>query len=795
MGTVTSNVTDRPALSPEDVAAFVRQQYGLDGVLAPLPSERDQNARLETGEGDTYVVKVANQGDSAAVLDFQNAAMARLSRLWAGGAVPRVIRTATGDALPTIRVDDGREFCVRVLTFLHGQPLSDVPDRSGETLERLGRALGELDRCLADFRHPAMRRDLRWDLRRAEWIGSETRCVADVARRGIIERVLLQYRARVVPLLPDLPLSVIHNDANDENVLLVAAPGGGWKVSGLLDFGDMLWSHTVNELAVGCAYAILGAGEPVGLAASVVAGYHRARPLTDLEVRVLFPLIGMRLCLSVTMSAVAALEDPLNAHAQLSDRLAWEMLEGLEPVDWREAEGRFRDACGLGPRHSPRAGRRNWTDEGLLAERRTRTGPSLSLSYATPLQIVRGRGQFLFGPRGRAYLDCVNNVCHVGHCHPRVVEALSRQAATLNTNTRYLHPSLVEYAARLTRTFPDPLRVCFFVNSGSEANELAVRLARAHTGRHDVVVVDGAYHGNTTTLVALSPYKCEGPGGHGLPDWVQKVSRPDPYRGPHRGGGEAVGKAYAEDVRDACARLIAARRPPALFLCESILACGGQIVLPAGYLEEAFRHVRAAGALCVVDEVQVGLGRVGSHMWAFQTQGVIPDIVTLGKPIGNGHPIGAVITTPEIAASFANGMEFFSTFGGNPVSCAVGMAVMDVMETEGLQARAARVGAYLANGFRALAEHHAWIGDVRALGLFMGVELVRDRRTRAPAPEETQLVIESAKADGVLLSAEGPYHNVLKVKPPLQFLEADADLLLGAVDRALPATSSRSDPR
>jgi len=286
-------------------------------------------------------------------------------------------------------------------------------------------------------------------------------------------------------------------------------------------------------------------------------------------------------------------------------------------------------------------------------------------------------------------------------------------------------------------------------------------------------------------LVDLSPYKCEGPGGRGLPDWVHKVVKPDTYRGPYRGKGKDIGRAYAEHVREACERLIEENRPPALFLCEPLLGCGGQIIPPKGYLRESFHHIRSAGGLCVVDEIQVGMGRVGSHMWAFETQDVIPDIVTIGKPIGNGHPLGAVVMTPEIARSFDNGMEFFSSFGGNPVSIAVGMAVLDVIEEEQLLERATRVGRYLTEGFNALSEHHPEIGDVRGLGLFIGVELVRDRETLIPATEETAQLIELVRADGILLSAEGPYHNVLKIKPPMQFLETDADLLLGAVDRAL----------
>ena len=370
-----------------------------------------------------------------------------------------------------------------------------------------------------------------------------------------------------------------------------------------------------------------------------------------------------------------------------------------------------------------------------------------------------------------------------------MVAALARQAAVLNTNTRYLHPHLVEYARRLTATMPDPLEVCFFVNSGSEANELALRLARTHTARRDVVVVEHAYHGNTSSLVELSPYKAEGPGGSGLAEWAHAVPFPDPYRGAFRGAGS--GPAYVECVRETCARLVAEGRPPAAFFAESLPGVGGQIVPPAGWLAGAFDAVRAAGGVAVADEVQVGFGRVGTHWWAFEAQGALPDVVTLGKPIGNGHPLGAVVTTRAIAESFANGMEFFNTFGGNPVSCAVGLAVLDVIRDEGLCERAERVGARLRDGFVELAREREraasspFIGDVRGLGLFCGVELVRDLETREPAGREAAAVVEAALAAGVLLSVDGPHANVLKIKPPLAFGPAEAELLLGVVGRAL----------
>jgi 4-aminobutyrate aminotransferase-like enzyme len=428
---------------------------------------------------------------------------------------------------------------------------------------------------------------------------------------------------------------------------------------------------------------------------------------------------------------------------------------------------------------------------GLLDARGKLIGPSLSISYEKPLHIVRGVLQYLVDASGRRFLDAVNNVAHVGHAHPDVVRAGQRQMSALNTNTRYLHEAILEYAERLQATLPSSLSVCYFVNSGSEANELAIRMARAFTGERDLIVVDSGYHGNTSTLVEVSPYKFDGPGGSGAPPWVHAVPMPDTYRGPFRENDDNAGLKYAQAVREAVGRIRQAGRRPAGFLCEPILSCGGQVPLPAGYLAEAYRHVRAAGGLCIADEVQVGLGRVGSHWWGFERQRVTPDIVTMGKPLGNGHPLGAVVCTADVAARFTNGMEYFNTFGGNPVSCVIGREVLDVIGREGLRENAASTGAYLMSGLRDLGARHAVIGDVRGAGLFVGVELVADRDERTPAGRAASYIANRMRENGVLLSTDGPDNNVLKIKPPLCFARGDADFLVETMERILGETGIR----
>jgi 4-aminobutyrate aminotransferase-like enzyme/Ser/Thr protein kinase RdoA (MazF antagonist) len=421
----------------------------------------------------------------------------------------------------------------------------------------------------------------------------------------------------------------------------------------------------------------------------------------------------------------------------------------------------------------------------MLAVRRRLLGQNLSVSYRKPLKIVRGWMQYLYDETGRAFLDVYNNVPLVGHSHPRVVRAAQAQLALLNTNTRYLHDNVIRYAERLTRLLPEPLRVCYFLNSGSEANELALRLARTHTGREDVIVLEHAYHGHTNTLIDISPYKFSGPGGHGRKRWVHVAPIADDYRGPYRRGEADAGTKYARHVGEILERVRESGRSVAAFIAETLPSVAGQIVFPPGYLAEAYRLVRAAGGVCIADEVQVGFGRLGTHFWGFEAQRVVPDIVVLGKPIGNAFPLAAMVTTPEIATSFANGMEFFSTFGGNPVACAAGLAVLDVVEDERLQERALRVGKYWMAGLKTLQERHPLIGDVRGSGLFLGVDLVRDRASRDPATAEADYVVNRLRERGILAGTDGPHHNVIKLRPPLIFSEADADLFVKTLDSIL----------
>lgn len=429
-----------------------------------------------------------------------------------------------------------------------------------------------------------------------------------------------------------------------------------------------------------------------------------------------------------------------------------------------------------------------WRDpHGDAAQRREQQfAGNLKTSYSRPLTLVRGWRHQLFDSFGRRYLDAYNNVPHVGHCHPRVAAAVAEQTAKLATNTRYLHDGMQRYAERLRELLPPALEVFFFTPSGSEANELALRLARQHTGQRDVCVMDHGYHGHTTATMQLSPYKFRQDGAPPQPDWVHVTSQPDVYRGAHRG--DDAGARYAADVAEQVARAAAGNGGLAGYLCESLPSVGGQLELPDGFLPAVYAAVRAAGGLCVADDVQTGLWRTGDHAFGFQRYGVTPDVLVLGKPLGNGFPIGAVVTTRAVAASFEHGPEFFSTFGGSTVAMAAGLAVLDVLRDEDLAANARATGERLLGGLRALQDDYEQIGDVRGCGLFQGVELVEDRESRAPATAAAGQIKDALRARQVLIGTDGPDDNVLKIRPPMTFDADAADCLLEELRRALAAT-------
>lgn len=419
----------------------------------------------------------------------------------------------------------------------------------------------------------------------------------------------------------------------------------------------------------------------------------------------------------------------------------------------------------------------------MTARRDKLLGPAYRLFYASPVHIVKGEGVWLYDADGRKYLDMYNNVAHVGHCHPHVVDAICSQVRTLNTHTRYLHDNVLDYAERLTARFPAELDTAMFCCTGSEANELALRMARSATGGTGIIVTSFAYHGNTKAIYEISTSDIP---ADEVPDYVVTVPDPDTYRGQYRS--DDAGDRYAAHISEAIELLGSRGIKPAAFVIDTIASSSGVVSPPPGYLSKAAAIIHAAGGLFVADEVQPGFGRTGRHFWGFEADDVIPDIVTMGKPMGNGHPISGVVTRRELTESFGSKAHYFNTFGGNPVSCAAGNAVLDVIDNEHLQQNALEVGEHIVRGLRKFADHYECIGDIRGSGLFLALELVMDRKQRTPATKLAADIVEDLRNRGVLTGSIGPDSNILKLRPPLVLSKDHADYFLTVLDESIRDT-------
>ena len=760
-----------PAFGEEAARRILRDGFGVTGGLTALAGERDQNFRVDTAGGQRFLFKISNPADTRPVLDMQTAALRHIERVDPGLPVMRVIRGTAGEPWAEVPGPDGRAYPVRLFTFLPGRTMA-AADLTIPAIRSVGRTTARLGRALRGFFHPAADYEILWDITRLPALRPLLGHVPGAARRAQVERVLDRFEARVAPALPGLRAQVIHADLSLNNVLL----GEDLRVSGIVDFGDMTHAPLVCDLAVAVADVLHGRDDAVGAAEAMIGGYVAVTPLDDEEAGLLADLVAARLATDITLTAWRLGVYPDNAaYAADSEAGAPAFLDSIEALGLDEVGERFRHACrGLPYRRSATA---------PLAGRRRLALPRSPLFYDHPVHLVRGEGAWLFDSAGRRYLDCYNNVPVVGHGHPRVVRAVAEQQRLLATHSRYLHEAIVELAERLQATLPPALDAVIVLNSGSEANDLAWRIARAATGHTGAVVTDFAYHGLTEATHALSPE--EWAAGE-RPAHVATVPAPDGYRGAYRRGTEGWAERYAACLDEAAAEL--AGRGIAAMFADPAFTADGILAPPPGYLREAARRVRGQGGLLIADEVQAGHGRSGSHLWSFQPSGIEPDMVVMGKPMGNGFPVAALVASADVLAAVPEETELFSTFGGNPVACAAALAVLAVIEDEGLTQHAAEVGGYVRDGLLALQRRHPVIGDVRGEGLLLGAELVGDAETRAPAAGLAGQVTEAMRDRGILLGTTGPAGNVLKIRPPLVFRRDQADLLLEALDEVLAAS-------
>jgi 4-aminobutyrate aminotransferase-like enzyme/Ser/Thr protein kinase RdoA (MazF antagonist) len=768
-----------PSFTAGEAQRVAERHFGLTGEIEPLYSERDQNFRLRTRSGD-WTLKIASVEEVPEVIDCQICTLRHIERVDPGLPVPRV-RPAL-DGSPSVTVGRGADSnIIYLLSYLPGiiaekAPLTETLLRNhGAMVARLGRAMRGF------FHSAAGGRELLWDVRVAERFLPHVAKFQDPARRDTACAFIENFAASTLPRLEGMRAQLIHGDVNPHNLLVDSAETD--RITGIIDFGDMIHAPLILDLGSAASDFLMDKENVVDVIETVAEGYHAVTPLELAEAEVLYDLIVMRLLQAALIAAWRISETPdkpnyLNANFDGK----FEVLDELQRVGREEMTRRIRRVCGLAAEmKSVDASRNSPSVQALLKRRHRLMGRDLPIFYDPPLHVVRGRDVWLFDADGRRYLDVYNNVAHVGHCHPRVVEAIVRQVRLLNTNTRYLGTQVIEYCERLAALFPGRRMVSALVNSGSEANDIAWRMARAYTGNSGGITMEFAYHGITEAIDAFSP---SGSLTGAQAPHIRTLPAPDDYRGPFKRGEADLAGRYAAGADAAIASLREAGMAPGAFIIDSTFLTNGVLEAPPGYLAAVFDKVRAAGGLCIADEVQAGFGRMGKAMWGHQHYDVVPDIVTLGKPVGNGHPLGVVMTTPEIMEAFLRQTSFFSTFGGNNVSSAAGLAVLDVIEEERLIDNATEVGAYLKQGLKALMPKHGLIGDVRGIGLVVGIELVLDRRDLSPAKAETKRVLDLMRDEGVLIGKEGLHGNILKLRPPIVFRREHADLTVAALDRA-----------
>ena len=958
----------RPDVTVTDAEEILLAHYSLSGTLSELGSQQDRNYRVDTARG-RYVLKICHAVYETRELEAQNAAIHHLKSKQDAPRVPNVISTNDGREIVVLTVR-GHGYQVRLLEYLEGHGLTDLSYVAPASVAALGALCARLAQSLADFNHPGLDRSLQWDLRRAGPVAVQLLSViTDSAARDRIAKTMVMAVRRIQPLAPSLRLQAVHHDVTGDNVVGHRDAHGHTIPDGVIDFGDIIRGWLVGDLAVTCASLLHQAnGDPFHVLPAVAA-YQAIYPLTDDELKALWPLVVARAVILVASSEQQISIDPDNAYVRgnLDDERAifdtamsvpFELMEaailkaagvdvaarepsgwfpllpdidaagiayvdlGVESphfsagnwlntdVDWRLLARAATDNGAAATRYgeyrlsraglrtakasatcalhidiclaagsaiaAPFSGRIGWKDQHLtlagdgmtlhldgldlsvedgaevgagdplgvvfgeasslgglrvqlcsvaglepplfatprqaaawsvlcpspssllipgadaprlektelFARRQAYLAKPQKNYYAAPPQIERGWKEFMFDVEGRAYLDMVNNVTILGHGHPKLAKAINAQWLRLNTNSRFHYAAIAEFSERLAALAPEGLDAVFLVNSGSEANDLALRLAKAHSGARHMLCLLEAYHGWSAASDAVSTSIADNPQALTTrPDWVHTVVSPNTYRGDFRGPDTAAD--YLGMATPVLEAIDAAGEGLAGFIAESVYGNAGGIPLPEGYLKELYAQVRARGGLCIADEVQVGYARLGHYFWGFEQQGVVPDIITIAKGMGNGHPLGAVITTRDIAASLETEGIFFSSTGGSPVSCVAGMTVLDIMAEEGLQENARMVGDHLKARLAALIDSHPMVGAVHGIGLYLGLEFVRDRTTLEPATEETAAICDRLLELGIIMQPTGDHQNVLKIKPPLCLSIESADFFADMLEKVL----------
>ena len=997
---------ERSKISIKEILKILELNFDVKGSIKELVGEVDYNFKVESKCGKNYLLKISGPNFESDYIDFQINLLEYLNKN-CEIEITKSELTIEGSRSCIVKDGLGRDRCVRLLSWVEGRLWSSVNPINKSLRKELGYKAAILSNSLINFKHSFSKREIEWDISNSLWVEDHLDKF-DTDQKKILKTFIIDFKKNL-PLYNDLTKSIIHNDINDNNII-VSNDLLNPSVKSIIDFGDSVYTQTINDLAVTCSYGIMNVNDPLAACCEIISGYYNISSITDNELKLLYNLIAMRLVISVTKSLINRFKEPDNKYLLISEKPAWELLKKWVEVDSEFAYYSYRKACDLNahpeqnnfykwalenrfsvtdlfsfikknklykidlsvgskwiggrneiedlelfqhkieklqkkypdkiitggylePRsiyssnsyekignygdesrtihlgldfwlppgtkvnsmfdgeivvavndkgHKEYGGllilkhniqdlefytlyghntvesvlknkvgskvkkgdviaeignypeNGNWaphlhfqiilsmlnykidypgvcyfnqmeiwkdlcpdpnllfksidldndkheSDEELIKYRHKNLGKSLKLHYDKPIHIVRGEGVYLIDYYGRKYLDTVNNVAHVGHENESVVNEGQNQMSILNTNSRYLHKNINDFTKELLKTLPKELSIVHFVNSGSEANELAVRMMKSHTGENDIIVSEHGYHGNTNICVDISSYKFDGKGGNGAPEHTHVIPMPSKFNGKYQG--ENSVDDYVGEIEKCIENIKTKKRKLGGFIIEPIISCGGQVELPKGFLKKSYEIIRKNGGICISDEVQVGCGRLGKSFWGFQLHDVVPDIITIGKPLGNGHPIGAVVCTKEIAESFANGMEFFNTFGGNPVSCSIATQVLKVVENQNLQENAKIVGEYFKKELKKLTNEFDLIGDVRGQGLFLGIELIDQKMNSLQ--KKTKYIINRLKKFGILSNLDGPKNNVIKIKPPLTFHKDNCDKFIFYIRKIL----------
>jgi 4-aminobutyrate aminotransferase-like enzyme/Ser/Thr protein kinase RdoA (MazF antagonist) len=717
------------------------------GKILSLDGYGSTNYKVSLLNGEDYLVKIYKANEVKWVQEEERI----ISYLH------EKISTQVPVAVPfTVSAEAPENVHIRISKFIQGATLTKQSATDAMLANLASAAAGMLQQLQWVESDIIKAHEHDWNLRDALRNEFKTGLIPDPADRKIVQHYFSVFKNEVLPTFHSLRKSIIHSDLNEANILVVDN-----HISGFIDFGDIAFAPAICELAVLLTYVMmLFPDECFGKAKIIIENFHQVFPLLEPELEILPLLIATRLCVSVCNSAEAKAKNTDTGYILNSEQPAWCLLRQWVSINPRFISNTFKQYAGFPVE--------TLNSKSLLERRKLVAAPGLSLSYQEPIHMSAALFQYMYDATGGTYLDAYNNIPHVGHTHPAVVEAAVKQMRQLNTNTRYLYDVYAGYSENLLSLFPANLDQLMLVNSGSEASDLAVRIARTVTGKKGMAVLEWSYHGNTQNGIHISAYKFDRKGGTGAAGDILRLPLPKAYNGLFATAGE-----YFSDAKKRIEDFESNGNQLAGFIAEPISGCGGQVPLIDGYLSLLVPYLKQKGILVLIDEVQTGFGRLGKWFWGFEMHGVVPDMVVLGKPIGNGHPMGAVVTSATNTEMFNNGMEFFSSFGGNPVSCAIGNAVIDTIKQEGLQQNALAVGSYWIQQLNTLKIDFPLLGDVRGAGLFIGVECIDEN-----GKENTMLaqqLKEGLKHRYILASTDGPLDNTLKMKPPLCFTRENAN--------------------